>query len=70
MRQSVDSEGTPRTDHILSDATGDGGSTLLSEMSKYLDLSEVVTYIEHMSSEESEDLWMELDGLTTHKLAA
>ena len=69
MRQSVDSEGTPRTDHILSDATGHGGSTLLSEMSKYLDLSEVVTYIEHMSSEESEDLWMELDGLTTHKLA-
>lgn len=68
MLQSVDSEGTPRTDRILLEAAG--GSTLLSEMSKYLDLSEVVDYIEHMSSEESEDLWMELDGLTTHKLAA
>ena len=60
----MDSEGTPRTDHPLSQAPGDRGSTLLSEMSNYLDLSEVVRYIEQMSAEESEDIWMELDGLT------
>ena len=70
MPQSVVSEGTPRTAPALLDTTGDRGSTLLSEMSSYLDLSEVVRYIEQMSTEESEDLWMELDVLTSHRLAA
>lgn len=69
MRQEVDREGTLQADHILPDAIGDRGATLLSEMSKYLDLSEVARYIEQMSSEESEDLWLELDSLTSHKLA-
>ena len=69
MRQEVDREGTLQADHILPDAIEDRGATLLSEMSKYLDLSEVARYIEQMSSEESEDLWLELDSLTSHKLA-
>ena len=69
MRQEVDREGPLRADHTLPDVIGDRGATLLSEMSKYLDLSEVAKYIEQMSSEESEDLWLELDSVTSHKLA-
>ena len=69
MRQEVDRDGTPQAGPILPDAGGDRGATLLSEVSKYLDLSEVARYIEQMSSEESEDLWLELDSLTSHKMA-
>ena len=69
MRQEADRDGTLQADRILPDAVGDQGATLLSEVSKYLDLSEVARYVEQMSYEESEDLWVELDGLTSHKLA-
>ena len=69
MRQEADREGTLQADHILPDAVGNRGATLLSEVSKYLDLSEVARYVEQMSSEESEDLWLELDSLTSHKVA-
>ena len=69
MRQEVDRDGALRAAPILPDAAEDRGATLLSEVSKYLDLSEVARYIEQMSSEESEDLWLELDSLTSHKVA-
>ena len=69
MRQEVDRDGALRAAPILPDDAADRGATLLSEVSKYLDLSEVARYIEQMSSEESEDLWLELDSLTSHKLA-
>ena len=69
MRQEADRDGTLQADRILPDTVGDQGATLLSEVSKYLDLSEVARYVEQMSYEESEDLWVELDGLTSHKLA-
>ena len=69
MRREVDREGTLQADEVLPNAVGDRGATLLGEVSKYLDLSEVARYIEQMSSEESEDLWLELDSLTSHKLA-
>ena len=70
MHQEVDRDGTLQADRILPDTIEDRRATLLSETSKYLDLSEVARYIEQMSSEESEDLWLELDSLTSHKLAA
>ena len=70
MRQAVDRDGTLQAGPTLPDAVGDRGATLLNEVSKYLDLSEVASYIEQMSSEESEDLWLELDSLTSHKVAA
>ena len=70
MPQSVVSEGMPWAGRILSEATGDRGSTLLGEISNYLDLSEVVTFVEQMSSEESDDLWSELDSLAGYKLPA
>jgi hypothetical protein len=69
MRQEADRDGALQAAPILPDAVGDRGATLLSEVSKYLDLSEVARYIEQMSSEESEDLWLELDSLTSHKVA-
>ena len=69
MRQEADRDGTLQADRILPDAVGDQGASLLSEVSKYLDLSEVARYVEQMSYEESEDLWVELDGLTSHKPA-
>ena len=70
MRQEADrDEALHQAGPILPDAVGDWGATLLGEVSKYLDLSEVARYIEQMSSEESEDLWLELDSLTSHKPA-
>lgn len=69
MRQEVDRDGALQAAPILPDAAEDRGATLLSEVSKYLDLSEVARYVEQMSSEESEDLWLELDSLTSHKVA-
>ena len=69
MRQEANRDGALQADPILPDAVGDRGATLLSEVSKYLDLSEVARYVEQMSSEESEDLWLELDSLTSHKVA-
>ena len=68
MRQEADRDGTLHQagPNILPDAVGDRGATLLGEVSKYLDLSEIARYIEQMSSEESEDLWIELDSLPSH----
>ena len=67
MRQEVDRDGTlHQAGPILPDAVGDRGATLLGDVSKYLDLSEIARYIEQMSSEESEDLWLELDSLPSH----
>ena len=54
MRQEVDRDGALQAAPILPDAAEDRGATLLSEVSKYLDLSEVARYVEQMSSEESE----------------
>lgn len=70
MGRETDREGTLQAEDILPDTVEDRGATLLSELSKYLDLSEVARYVEQMSSEESEDLWLELDSLMSHKLAA
>ena len=49
MRQEVDRDGALQAAPILPDAAEDRGATLLSEVSKYLDLSEVARYIEQMS---------------------
>ena len=66
MRQEIDREGALQAGGILPDAAVSRGATLLSEVSGYLDLSEVARFVEQMSSEESEDLWLELDSLTSH----
>ena len=63
MRQSVGSEGTSWTDRTLSELTAGRGSTLFGEISYNLVVSEVAAFVEQMTSEESEELWMELDGV-------
>ena len=60
----MDSEQAPRTDRTLSESPETESATLLGEMSNVLDLCVVVEYVEQMSAQEIEDIWMELDALT------
>ena len=65
MRQDDD-----RDDEVPQAHRSPAEATLLSEVKKSLDLSDVVGYVEQMSSLESRDLWAELDRLDNRASSA